>query len=157
MKWGKLRPSIPSRFLMEMRGETERAQALAAAARDESVQRAHAERHALVDAGTGERVRRRRLDGAGAAGGRGAEAVERPAEAVERAAEKIVGHLDAELAPAGADGLGGGGVPLVQVVGWQGVGAEGPGGDAPPGRLLVLGHRPTGCGPAPGGGRAPCG
>ncbi|MEB2313524.1 MAG: UvrD-helicase domain-containing protein [Sorangiineae bacterium] len=31
MKWGKLHPSIPSRFLMEMRGETERAQKLAAA------------------------------------------------------------------------------------------------------------------------------
>jgi DNA helicase-2/ATP-dependent DNA helicase PcrA len=29
MKWGKLRPSIPSRFLMEMRGETEKAQRLA--------------------------------------------------------------------------------------------------------------------------------
>jgi ATP-dependent exoDNAse (exonuclease V) beta subunit len=32
MKWGKPRPSIPSRFLMEMRGETERAQRAAAAA-----------------------------------------------------------------------------------------------------------------------------
>ena len=32
MKWGKLRPSIPSRFLMEMRGETERAQRAASAA-----------------------------------------------------------------------------------------------------------------------------
>lgn len=32
MKWGKLRPQIPSRFLMEMRGETEKAQALAAQA-----------------------------------------------------------------------------------------------------------------------------
>jgi DNA helicase-2/ATP-dependent DNA helicase PcrA len=29
MKWGKARPSIPSRFLMEMRGETEKAQRLA--------------------------------------------------------------------------------------------------------------------------------
>ena len=34
MKWGKPRPSIPSRFLMEMRGETERAQALAAASEE---------------------------------------------------------------------------------------------------------------------------
>jgi DNA helicase-2/ATP-dependent DNA helicase PcrA len=32
MKWGKLRPSIPSRFLLEMRGETEKAQKLAEAA-----------------------------------------------------------------------------------------------------------------------------
>jgi len=31
-KWGKSRPSIPSRFLMEMRGDTERAQRAAAAA-----------------------------------------------------------------------------------------------------------------------------
>jgi ATP-dependent DNA helicase UvrD/PcrA len=31
MKWGKARPSIPSRFLMEMRGETERARRAAAA------------------------------------------------------------------------------------------------------------------------------
>jgi DNA helicase-2/ATP-dependent DNA helicase PcrA len=31
-KWGKQRPSIPSRFLMEMRGDTERAQRAAAAA-----------------------------------------------------------------------------------------------------------------------------
>ena len=29
MKWGKLRPSIPSRFLMEMRGETEKARRIA--------------------------------------------------------------------------------------------------------------------------------
>lgn len=33
MKWGKLRPSIPSRFVMEMRGETERALRAAEAAR----------------------------------------------------------------------------------------------------------------------------
>ena len=32
MKWGKPRPSIPSRFLMEMRGDTERAKKAAAAA-----------------------------------------------------------------------------------------------------------------------------
>jgi DNA helicase II / ATP-dependent DNA helicase PcrA len=32
MKWGKMRPSIPSRFLFEMRGETDRAQKAAAAA-----------------------------------------------------------------------------------------------------------------------------
>jgi DNA helicase II / ATP-dependent DNA helicase PcrA len=32
MKWGKMRPSIPSRFLFEMRGETEKAQRAAAAA-----------------------------------------------------------------------------------------------------------------------------
>lgn len=32
MKWGKLRPQIPSRFLMEMRGETEKAKAIAAQA-----------------------------------------------------------------------------------------------------------------------------
>jgi DNA helicase-2/ATP-dependent DNA helicase PcrA len=32
MKWGKPRPSIPSRFLMEMRGETERARRAAEAA-----------------------------------------------------------------------------------------------------------------------------
>ena len=32
MKWGKPRPSIPSRFLMEMRGETERAKRAAEAA-----------------------------------------------------------------------------------------------------------------------------
>jgi hypothetical protein len=32
MKWGKPRPSIPSRFLMEMRGETERALRAAEAA-----------------------------------------------------------------------------------------------------------------------------
>jgi DNA helicase-2/ATP-dependent DNA helicase PcrA len=32
MKWGKSRPSIPSRFLMEMRGDTERAKRAAAAA-----------------------------------------------------------------------------------------------------------------------------
>jgi DNA helicase-2/ATP-dependent DNA helicase PcrA len=32
MKWGKPRPSIPSRFLMEMRGDTERARRAAAAA-----------------------------------------------------------------------------------------------------------------------------
>jgi DNA helicase II / ATP-dependent DNA helicase PcrA len=32
MKWGQPRPQIPSRFLMEMRGETERAQRAAAAA-----------------------------------------------------------------------------------------------------------------------------
>ena len=31
MKWGKLRPAIPSRFLMEMRGETDRAQRIAEA------------------------------------------------------------------------------------------------------------------------------
>lgn len=31
MKWGKLRPSIPSRFLMEMRGESERARRIAEA------------------------------------------------------------------------------------------------------------------------------
>lgn len=33
MKWGKLRVSIPSRFIMEMRGETERAQRAAEASR----------------------------------------------------------------------------------------------------------------------------
>ena len=32
MKWGKARPQIPSRFLMEMRGETEKAQRAAEAA-----------------------------------------------------------------------------------------------------------------------------
>jgi DNA helicase-2/ATP-dependent DNA helicase PcrA len=32
MKWGKMRPSIPSRFLMEMRGDTERAKKAALAA-----------------------------------------------------------------------------------------------------------------------------
>jgi DNA helicase-2/ATP-dependent DNA helicase PcrA len=32
VKWGKMRPSIPSRFLMEMRGDTERARKAAAAA-----------------------------------------------------------------------------------------------------------------------------
>ncbi|HEV8548802.1 MAG TPA: UvrD-helicase domain-containing protein [Polyangiaceae bacterium] len=32
MKWGKMRPSIPSRFLMEMKGDTERARRAAAAA-----------------------------------------------------------------------------------------------------------------------------
>jgi DNA helicase-2/ATP-dependent DNA helicase PcrA len=32
VKWGKMRPSIPSRFLFEMRGDTERAQRAAAAA-----------------------------------------------------------------------------------------------------------------------------
>ena len=32
VKWGKMRPSIPSRFLMEMRGDTERARRAAAAA-----------------------------------------------------------------------------------------------------------------------------
>jgi DNA helicase-2/ATP-dependent DNA helicase PcrA len=32
MKWGKLRPQIPSRFLMEMRGETEKARRVAEAA-----------------------------------------------------------------------------------------------------------------------------
>ncbi len=35
LKWGKLRPQIPSRFLMEMRGETERAQRMAEAAEEE--------------------------------------------------------------------------------------------------------------------------
>jgi DNA helicase-2/ATP-dependent DNA helicase PcrA len=49
MKWGKMRPSIPSRFLFEMRGETERAQRAAAAAaaafqNDASVDPAGAER-----------------------------------------------------------------------------------------------------------------
>src|SRR5512146_2403003 len=34
MKWGKPRPCIPSRFLMEMRGDTERAQRIAEAARE---------------------------------------------------------------------------------------------------------------------------
>jgi hypothetical protein len=34
MKWGKPRPSIPSRFLMEMRGDTERARRAAAAAEE---------------------------------------------------------------------------------------------------------------------------
>ena len=33
MKWGKLRPQIPSRFLMEMKGDSERAQKAATAAR----------------------------------------------------------------------------------------------------------------------------
>lgn len=35
MKWGKLRPQVPSRFLMEMRGETEKALALAAQAEEQ--------------------------------------------------------------------------------------------------------------------------
>src|SRR5690606_3658112 len=38
MKWGKLRPQIPSRFLAEMRGETERAQRLAEAAEEQIAQ-----------------------------------------------------------------------------------------------------------------------
>ncbi len=35
MKWGKLRPQIPSRFLMEMRGETEKSRAIAAQAEEQ--------------------------------------------------------------------------------------------------------------------------
>ncbi len=38
MKWGKLRPQLPSRFLLEMRGETEKANEIAAAA-DEQIGR----------------------------------------------------------------------------------------------------------------------
>jgi DNA helicase-2/ATP-dependent DNA helicase PcrA len=37
-KWGKPRPSIPSRFLLEMRGETEKAQRLAQAAQEQAEQ-----------------------------------------------------------------------------------------------------------------------
>jgi hypothetical protein len=37
-KWGKPRPSIPSRFLLEMRGETEKAQRLAPAAQEQAEQ-----------------------------------------------------------------------------------------------------------------------
>lgn len=36
MKWGKLRPSLPSRFLHEMRGETERARRIAEAAEEQA-------------------------------------------------------------------------------------------------------------------------
>ncbi len=35
MKWGKLRPQLPSRFLLEMRGETEKAAEIAAAAEEQ--------------------------------------------------------------------------------------------------------------------------
>lgn len=44
MKWGKLRPQIPSRFLMEMRGETERALRLAEAAEEQIGQEMRAAR-----------------------------------------------------------------------------------------------------------------
>jgi len=45
MKWGKMRPSLPSRFLHEMRGETERAQRIAEASAQRSAeQAAHAEK-----------------------------------------------------------------------------------------------------------------
>jgi len=44
MKWGKLRPQIPSRFLMEMRGETERALRLAEAAEEQIGQEVRAAR-----------------------------------------------------------------------------------------------------------------
>jgi DNA helicase-2/ATP-dependent DNA helicase PcrA len=49
MKWGKMRPSIPSRFLMEMRGDTERARRAAAAA--EALFRSGAEPTAPDEAG----------------------------------------------------------------------------------------------------------
>jgi DNA helicase-2/ATP-dependent DNA helicase PcrA len=38
MKWGKMRPSLPSRFLHEMRGETERAKRIAEAAAQRSAE-----------------------------------------------------------------------------------------------------------------------
>src|SRR5690606_4358073 len=44
MKWGTLRPQIPSRFLMEMRGETERALKLAEAAEEQIGQEVRAAR-----------------------------------------------------------------------------------------------------------------
>lgn len=41
MKWGKLRPSIPSRFLLEMRGDDERAEKVAAMSKNLFGQAAH--------------------------------------------------------------------------------------------------------------------
>ena len=79
----------------------EDAQALAAAARHERVERAHAERDALVDARAHERVGRGGLRGAradAAVRAERAEPVERAAEPVQRAAEQRVGDLDAERA-----------------------------------------------------------
>ena len=46
MKWGKLRPSIPSRFLMEMRGETDRAQRAAQAGQKAALAAAEAKERA---------------------------------------------------------------------------------------------------------------
>ena len=76
-------------------GAGEDAEALAAPARDQRVERAHAERHAVVDA----RARKRDRGGAASAGrhcesGIGSLAVERSAEAVQRAAEQGVADVD---------------------------------------------------------------
>jgi DNA helicase-2/ATP-dependent DNA helicase PcrA len=53
MKWGKARPSIPSRFLMEMRGDTERAKRAAAAAEAMFAKLGAEGEAAEVDAGDG--------------------------------------------------------------------------------------------------------
>ncbi len=82
-------------------GAGEDAEPLAAAARHERVERADAERDALVDARALQRIGRRRLHVARATPSATAdrpEAVDRTAEAVERAAEQIVGDVDAQRA-----------------------------------------------------------
>ena len=73
----------------------EDAEALADAAGHERVERPDAERHALGDAGTLERVGRRASARPRAVRG-GPEAVDRPAEPVQRAAEQVVGDVDAQ-------------------------------------------------------------
>ena len=54
MKWGKLREQLPSRFLLEMRGQTEKAQAIAAAAEEllaRAIERFETKQGAGQDAG----------------------------------------------------------------------------------------------------------
>jgi DNA helicase II / ATP-dependent DNA helicase PcrA len=60
MKWGKPRPSIPSRFLMEMRGETERAKRAAEAATAMFQEAAKAAKRAEEAAAAKKPVKRKR-------------------------------------------------------------------------------------------------
>jgi DNA helicase-2/ATP-dependent DNA helicase PcrA len=60
MKWGKPRPSIPSRFLMEMRGETERAKRAAEASAAMMMEAKKMAEKAAAGAAAKKPVRRRR-------------------------------------------------------------------------------------------------
>ena len=62
MKWGKPRPSIPSRFLMEMRGDTERARRAAEAAEKLFAEQAPEEEKANGQKKTAARRKRSRVD-----------------------------------------------------------------------------------------------
>ena len=60
MKWGKARPSIPSRFLMEMRGETERAKRVAEASAAVAIEVAKMAQRAEAAAAAKKPARRKR-------------------------------------------------------------------------------------------------